>query len=95
MSLHLSAVAVPPDCCGSCNLDPCVCTYIAKLATGGEFHHLYAVALEQHPKPMPHRGGCPCPRCISACTATYRCSACTGDARGNFPCTVHRKDTTA
>ena len=88
---HPSAVPSPPEpvVCASCYLSPCVCDYLAKLAPGGELHGRYEAALALFPTPMPHRGGCPCPRCYSNCTATWRCPVCSQDDRGRRPCNNH------
>lgn len=92
MTRHLSAVASQPELgeCVVCFLEPCACTYIDALEPGGRLHHLFAPAAAEVAKPIPHRGGCPCPRCLSHRTATYRCPACTGDDRGLVPCGTHR-----
>lgn len=59
------------DPCKRCGLDPCPCVYIAKLRPDGELTHLRDAALAEYPKPMPHRGGCPCPKCFSVRMATW------------------------
>ena len=59
------------DPCVECGLDPCACHYIAKLRRDGELAHLRSAALEEYPKPVPHRAACPCPKCYSIRLATW------------------------
>ena len=59
------------DLCSTCNLDPCACDYIRTLAPGGPNAWLRDVAREQMGKPLPHRGGCPCPGCYSTRMQTF------------------------
>jgi hypothetical protein len=51
--------------CARCDLWPCACSYIVKLSEDGPLAHLRSAAIEEYRKPMPHRDGCPCPRCYS------------------------------
>lgn len=57
--------------CRRCALWPCACVYIAKLRPEGELAHLRPAALDEYPKPMPHRAACPCPRCYSLRLASW------------------------
>jgi hypothetical protein len=59
------------DLCSDCRLDPCACSYIAKLRPAGELAHLREAALEHHHHEPPHRPACPCPRCYSARLASW------------------------
>ena len=70
---HLSVAGTRPEIaeCPECFLLPCACSYIAKLEPGGQWHYLYDVAAAEVGKPLPHRGGCPCPRCYSRCMASW------------------------
>lgn len=51
--------------CGTCDLAPCACNYIAALMAGGEHEELVHLAQRMSWAPRPHRGGCPCPGCFS------------------------------
>ena len=84
---------MPRDKCSGCYLEPCACTHITNLEPGGRLHGLFEVAKAEFDKPMPHRGGCPCPRCYSQHSATWRCPACSQDNRGRRPCDTHRRTT--
>lgn len=59
----------PADPCG---YEPCICTYIRDLRVGGRLEHLRPIALAEHAKPLPHRDGCPCPRCYAVRLATWQ-----------------------
>jgi hypothetical protein len=73
LPFHLSISATPPDPaeCMVCFLTPCACSFIAKLEPGGRLHWLYDVAAAEVGRPLPHRGGCPCPRCYSRCLGSW------------------------
>ena len=60
------------DICGRCQLGPCACGHIANLRPGGRLAYLRESALAEYDKPLPHRGGCPCPKCYSICLASWR-----------------------
>ena len=72
MSFHPS---IPLDAhfetCTRCDLNPCACSYVARLAPGADLAYLADVAAEQYTLPLPHRGGCPCPICHSRRLATW------------------------
>jgi len=57
--------------CSRCELWPCACSHIVKLAEGGELAHLRQAAIDNYRLPMPHRSACPCPRCYSLRLATW------------------------
>lgn len=65
---------MPSETCARCNFAACACSYIADLRVGGRLEELRPIALDEYPKPLPHRAACPCPRCYSLRLSTWRTS---------------------
>lgn len=57
--------------CDRCKTWPCVCDYIRKIRTDGPLAHLRPAAIENYDLPLPHRMGCPCPRCYAIRLRTW------------------------
>ena len=59
------------ETCARCHFGPCACAYIADLRVGGRLEELRPIALQEYPKPLPHRDACPCPSCYSLRLSTW------------------------